>query len=71
MNSGEVSIIGTINAVPYKLGTYPYANLTMTILVVDIPPRYGCCCKENGVQPWGVIYSVIYLLLLSMLTTRL
>ena len=40
MDSREVSVIGTINALPYKLVAYPDANLTMTNLVVDIPPRY-------------------------------
>ena len=50
MDSREVSIIGTINALPYKLATYPDANLTMTILVVDIPPRYGMLLSRK----WSV-----------------
>ena len=41
MDSQEVSIIGTINALPYKLSAYLDANLTMTILVVDILLMYG------------------------------
>ena len=41
MDSREVSVIGTINSLPYRLATYLDADLTMTVLVVDIPPRYG------------------------------
>ena len=41
MDSREVLVIGTINALPYKIATYLDPKLTMTILVVDIPPRYG------------------------------
>ena len=41
MDAREVQIIGTINALPCKLITYPDVELFMTILVVDIPPDYG------------------------------
>ena len=34
-------VIGTINALPYNLTTYPKKELTMSVLVVDIPPLYG------------------------------
>ena len=71
MDSREVLVIGTIDSLPYKSAVYLDVNITMNILVVDIPSRYGCCCLESGVQLWGVAYSVICLLLLSMLITRL
>ena len=41
MDSREALVIGAINSLPYKLATYLDEDLTMTILVVDIPPRYG------------------------------
>ena len=41
MDSREVLVIRTINALPYKLATYLVADFTVTVLVVDIPPRYG------------------------------
>ena len=53
MDSREVSVIGTINAIPYKLATYPDANLTMTILVVDIPPRYGMLLSRKWSAAMG------------------
>ena len=53
MDSREVLVIGTINALPYKLATYPDANLTMTILVVDIPPRYGMLLSRKWSATMG------------------
>ena len=41
MDKREVTVRGTINALPYKLTTYPNKELTMSVLVVDIPPQYG------------------------------
>ena len=41
MDSREVLIIGTINALPYKCVAYPNVAFTMTVLVVHIPPMYG------------------------------
>lgn len=41
MDAREVSIIGAINALPFKLATYPDVELTMKVLMVDIPPHYG------------------------------
>lgn len=41
MYSREVPIIGTIKALPYRLTTFPDKLLTMSVLVVDIPPHYG------------------------------
>ena len=36
----EVHVISTINAFPYKLTSYPDVNITMSVLVVEIPPQY-------------------------------
>ncbi len=41
MDAREVPIIGTINALPFKVATYPEVELTMLVLVVDILPHYG------------------------------
>lgn len=38
MDSREVPVIGTIKALPYRLVSYPNKQLTMSDLVVDIPP---------------------------------
>lgn len=40
MDSREVPMIGTIKALPYKLVAFPEKELTMSVLVVDIPPYY-------------------------------
>ena len=53
MDSREVSIIGTINALPYKLVAYSNVDLTMTILVVDIPPRYGMLLSRKWSATMG------------------
>ena len=37
----EVLVIGTINSLPFKLVAYLEVELTMSVLVVDIPPHYG------------------------------
>ena len=54
MDSWEVSIIGTINALPYKLSAYLDVDLTMTILVVDMPSRYGMLLSRK----WSVAMGV-------------
>ena len=41
MGAREVPIIGTINALPFKLVTYPDVDLTMIVLVVDISQQCG------------------------------
>lgn len=46
----EVPIIGMISAMPYKLATYPDHDLAMSVLVVDIPPRYGMLLSRK----WSV-----------------
>ena len=40
-NSGKKIGGSSINALPYKLVGYLDANLTMIVLVIDIPLRYG------------------------------
>ena len=58
MYAREVLVIGTINALPFKLAAYPEVELTMSIPVVDIPPHYGCFSLENEVLLWEVAYNV-------------
>ena len=41
MDSREVPVIGTIEAMPYRLALFPGVVMTMNVLVVDIPPHYG------------------------------
>ena len=41
MDKIEVTIIGTINAIPYKLLASPEKKQIMSVLVVDIPTQYG------------------------------
>ena len=53
MDSREVSVIGTINSLPYKLAAYPNADLTMTVLVVDISPRYGMLLSRQWSAAMG------------------
>ena len=53
MDSREVSVIGTINALPYKLAAYPNIDLTMTVLVVDIHPRYGMLLSRQWSAAMG------------------
>lgn len=40
MDVREFLVIGTINYFPFKLVVYPDVDLTMIVLVVDIPPQY-------------------------------
>ena len=41
MDKREETVIGTINALPYRLTAHPKKELKMSVLVVDIPPQYG------------------------------
>ena len=65
MDAREVPVIGTINDFPFRLATYLEVELTMSVLVVDIPRHLisrdtmECCYLENGVLLWGVVYNVI------------
>ena len=53
MDKRGVTIIGTINALPYKLLTYPNKELTMSVLVVDIPPQYGMLLSRKWSATMG------------------
>ena len=46
-------VIGTISALPFKLATYHKAELTMSILVVDIPPHYGMLLSRKWSATMG------------------
>ena len=50
MDKRKVTIIGTINALSNKLIAYPDKELTMSVLVVDIPPQYGMLLSRK----WSV-----------------
>lgn len=41
IDAREVLVIGTINVFPFRQVVCPDVDLTMTILVVGIPPQYG------------------------------
>ena len=53
MDSREISVIGTIISLPYRLVAYPNVDLTMTVLVVDIPPRYGMLLSRKWSATMG------------------
>jgi hypothetical protein len=54
MDAREVPVIGTINALPFKLAAYPEVELTMSVLVVDIPPHYGMLLSRKwSAAMWG------------------
>ena len=56
MKKREVVVIGTINAFPYKLTTYHDKELTMSVLVIDIWPKYGILlCRKWSVTMLGSI----------------
>ena len=53
MDKRAVIVIGTINALPYKLTTCPNKELTMSVLVVDIPPQYGMLLSRKWSDAMG------------------
>lgn len=53
MDKREVTIIRTINAMPYKLSSYPNKEQTMSVLVVDIPPQYGMLLSRKWTTIMG------------------
>ena len=53
MDKREVFVIGTINALPYRLTAYPDKELTMSVLVVDIPPQYGMLLSRKWSAAMG------------------
>ena len=53
MDAREVPVIGTINALPFKLAAHPDEELTMSVLVVDIPPHYGMLLSRKWSAAMG------------------
>lgn len=53
MDSREVPVIGTIKAFPYKLAAFPDKQLTMSVLVVDIPPQHGMLLSRKWSASMG------------------
>ena len=47
MDAREVLVRGTINSLPFKLATYPKVELTMLVILVDIPPHYGMLLSKK------------------------
>ena len=45
--------IGTINALPFKLVDYPKVNLSIIVLVVDIPPHYSMLISRKWSAQMG------------------
>lgn len=53
MDSREVPVTGTIKVFPYKLVAYLDKQLTMSVLVVDIPPQYGMLLSRRWSSSMG------------------
>ena len=53
MDQRDVTIIGTINSMPYRLLAYPNKVMTMSVLVVDIPARYGMLLSRKWSASMG------------------
>ena len=53
MDKRPVTVIGTINALPYRLTACPDRELTMSVLVVDIPPQYGMLLSRKWSAAMG------------------
>lgn len=53
MDAREVPVLGTINALPFKLAAYPEVELTMLVLAVDIPPHYGMLLSRKQSASMG------------------
>lgn len=53
MDAKEIPIVGTINALPFRLAAYPDEELTMSFLVVDIPPHYGMLLSRKWSAAMG------------------
>ena len=53
MDAREFPNIATINALPFKLVSYPKVEMTMTVLVVDIPPHYGMSLSRKWSSTMG------------------
>ena len=53
MDAREVPVIGTINALPFRLVAHPDEEITMLVLVVDIPPHYGMLLSRKWSAAMG------------------
>lgn len=53
MDAREVPKIGIINSLPFKLVAYPDIEMTMIVLVVDIPPYYGMLLSRKWSAAMG------------------
>lgn len=53
MDAREVSVISTITYLPFKLVAYPEVELTMLVLVVDIPIHYGMLLSRKWSATMG------------------
>ena len=53
MDKREVIVIGTINSLPYRLIACPVKELTMSVLVVDIPPQYDMLLSRKWSAAMG------------------
>ena len=59
MDAREVLVIGTINAFPFTLAAYLEVELTMSVLVVDIPPHYRMLLSRKQSATMGGICNGI------------
>lgn len=55
MDKREVIVIGTIKSFLYILTSCPDKELTMSVLVVDIPPQYGMLLLKKWSASMGGI----------------
>ena len=53
MDKRLVTVIGSINALPYSMKTCPNKELTMSVLVVHIPPQYGMLLSRKWSATMG------------------
>ena len=53
MDKRKVTVIGTINALPYRLTTFPNKELNISVLVVNIPPQYGMLLSRKWSAAMG------------------
>lgn len=53
MDTKEIPVVGTINALPFRLAAYPDEELAMSVLVVDIPPHYGMLLSRKWSAAMG------------------
>ena len=54
MNSREVDVVGIILNMQVKLEAYPDINLTMDVLVIDVPDTWGMLLSKKWAATLGV-----------------